>query len=137
MKPPIHKPTTHSMKRRCFSHNYSYKGYYHITITTNRTLRQPLGRITGQLDKSDGDPLAPHVELSSIGRMVEEELKNSIHKFYPMLEVQDYVIMPEHLHFLLVAHSNVISQNGKSTHLGHVSAGFKYGCNKRYWTMTV
>ena len=68
--------------------------------------------------------------------MVEEELKESIHKFYPMLEVQDYVIMPEHLHFLLVAHSNVVSKNGKSTHLGHVIAGFKYGCNKRYWAMT-
>jgi hypothetical protein len=68
--------------------------------------------------------------------MVEEELRNSIHKFYPMLEVQDYVIMPEHLHFLLVAHSNVVSKNGKATHLGHVIAGFKYGCNKRYWAMT-
>ena len=67
--------------------------------------------------------------------MVEEELKESIHKFYPMLEVQDYVIMPEHLHFLLVAHSNVVSKNGKSTHLGHVIAGFKYGCNKRYWAI--
>ena len=124
------------MKRRSLSHDYSYKGYYHITITTIRTLRQPLGQIAGQLDKPDGDPHAPHVELSSIGKMVEEELKNSIHKFYPMLEVQDYVIMPEHLHFLLVAHSNIVSKNGKSTHLGHVIAGFKYGCNKRYWAMT-
>ena len=44
--------------------------------------------------------------------------------------------MPEHLHFLLVAHSDVVSQSGKLTHLGHVIAGFKYGCNKRYWAMT-
>ena len=118
------------MKRRSLSHDYSYKGYYHITITTTRTLRQPLGQMTGQLDKPDGDLDAPHVALSPIGKMVEEELKESIHKFYPMLEVQDYVIMPEHLHFLLAAHSNVVSKNGKSTHLGHVIAGFKYGCNK-------
>lgn len=133
---PIRKPTIHSMKRRSLSHDYSYKGYYHITITTIRTLRQPFGQMAGQLDKPDGDPDAPHVVLSSIGKMVEEELLNSIHKFYPMLEVQDYIIMPEHLHFLLVAHSNVVSKNGKSTHLGHVIAGFKYGCNKRYWAMT-
>ena len=123
------------MKRRSLSHDYSYKGYYHITITTTKTLRQPLGQMAGQLEKPDGDPDAPHVALSPIGKMVEEELKESIHKFYPMLEVQDYVIMPEHLHFLLVAHSNVVSKNGKSTHLGHVIAGFKYGCNKRYWAM--
>ena len=133
--PKFHKPTIHSMKRRSLSHDYSYKGYYHITITTTKTLCQPLGQMAGQLDKPDGDPDAPHVALSPIGKMVEEELKESIHKFYPMLEVQDYVIMPEHLHFLLVAHSNVVSKNGKSTHLGHVIAGFKYGCNKRYWAM--
>ena len=133
--PKFHKPTIHSMKRRSLSHDYSYKGYYHITITTTKTLRQPLGQMAGQLEKPDGNPDAPHVALSPIGKMVEEELKESIHKFYPMLEVQDYVIMPEHLHFLLVAHSNVVSKNGKSTHLGHVIAGFKYGCNKRYWAM--
>ena len=100
-----------------------------------RGLKQPLGRIGGQLCKPDGDSDAPHVDLSPVGRMVEEELRESIHRFYPMLEVQDYVVMPEHLHFLLVAHSDVVSQSGKLTHLGHVIAGFKYGCNKRYWAM--
>jgi hypothetical protein len=68
--------------------------------------------------------------------MVEKELCESIHRYYPMLEVVEYVVMPEHLHFLLVAHSNVVSQNGKATHLGHVIAGFKLGCNKRYWAIT-
>lgn len=130
------KPTIHSMKRRNIVHDYSRCGYYHITISVARTLQQPFGRITGRLESPDGADDAPHVELSAIGRMVEEELCESIHKYYPMLEVQDYVIMPEHLHFLLVAHRNVVSQNGKPTHLGHVIAGFKYGCNKRYWAMT-
>lgn len=132
----IRKDTAHSMKRRSQDHDYSYKGYYHITISVAKGLRQPLGRIAGQLSKPDGDSNAPHVELSPIGRMVEKELRESIHRVYPMLEVQDYVVMPEHLHFLLVAHSDVVSQSGKLTHLGHVIAGFKYGCNKRYWEMT-
>lgn len=123
------------MKRRSQAHDYSFMGVYHITINVARGLKQPLGRIGGQLCKPDGDSDAPHVDLSPVGRMVEEELRESIHRFYPMLEVQDYVIMPEHLHFLLVAHSDVVSQSGKLTHLGHVIAGFKYGCNKRYWAM--
>ena len=135
-KDHIRKPTVHNMKRRCVSHDYSRSGYYHITLSVTRTLRQPFGHIAGSLDKPDGDSEAPHVELSPIGRMVEKELCESIQKFYPMLEVLDYVIMPEHLHFLLVAHRNVVSQNGKPTHLGHVIAGFKYGCNMRYWAMT-
>ena len=123
------------MKRRSQAHDYSFMGVYHITINVARGLKQPLGRIGGQLCKPDGDSDAPHVDLSPVGRMVEEELRESIHRFYPMLEVQDYVVMPEHLHFLLVAHSDVVSQSGKLTHLGHVIAGFKYGCNKRYWAM--
>jgi hypothetical protein len=92
--------------------------------------------MAGRLDKPDSDNDGPHVELTPIGRMVEQELRESIHRYYPMLEVVEYVVMPEHLHFLLMAHSNVVSQNGKTTHLGHVIAGFKLGCNKRYWAIT-
>ena len=136
MQEEIRKPTVHSMKRRSSAHDYSRCGYYHITISVAQKLQQPFGRMAGRLDCPDGTADAPHVELSAIGRMVEEELRESIHRYYPMLEVQDYVIMPEHLHFLLVAHRDVVSQNGKPTHLGHVIAGFKYGCNKRYWAMT-
>ena len=132
----IRKPTVHNMKRRSYQHDYSRSGYYHITISTAKALHQPLGQIAGRLDKPDGDSEAPHVVLSSLGQMVEQELRESIQRYYPMLEVMDYVIMPEHLHFLLVAHGNVVSKNGKPTHLGHVIAGFKYGCNKRYWAMT-
>lgn len=130
------KPTIHSMKRRCRAHDYSWKGCYHITISVAKRLHQPFGRMAGRLDKLDSDNDGPHVELTPIGRMVEEELRESIHRYYPMLEVVEYVVMPEHLHFLLMAHSNVVSQNGKATHLGHVIAGFKLGCNKRYWAIT-
>ena len=136
MNDEIRKPTVHSMKRRSNAHDYSRHGTYHITISVAGALGQPLGRIAGRLDRPDGDKDAPHVELSPIGRMVEEELRVSIQRYYPMLEVQEYVIMPEHLHFLLVAKSRVLSQSGKPTHLGHVIAGFKLGCNKRYWAMT-
>lgn len=136
MDAEIRKPTVHSMKRRSSAHDYSRCGYYHITISVASTLQQPFGRMAGRLDSPDRTDDAPHVELSAIGRMVEEELRDSIKRYYPMLEVQDYVIMPEHLHFLLVAHRDVVSQNGKPTHLGHVIAGFKLGCNKRYWAMT-
>ena len=130
------KPTVHNMKRRSYSHDYSRSGYYHITISTTKALRQPLGQMAGLLDKPDGDSEAPHVVLSPLGQMVEQELRESIQRYYPMLEVIDYVVMPEHLHFLLVAHRDIVSKSGKPTHLGQVIAGFKYGCNKRYWAMT-
>lgn len=136
MSKDVRKPTVHNMKRRSHSHDYSRSGYYHITISTTKALHQPLGQIAGRLDKPDGDSDAPHVVLSPLGQMVEQELRESIQRHYPMLEVMDYVVMPEHLHFLLVAHRDIVSNGGKPTHLGQVIAGFKYGCNKRYWAMT-
>ena len=136
MDKDVRKPTAHNMKRRSHSHDYSRSGYYHITISTTKALHQPLGQIAGRLDKPDGDSDAPHVVLSPLGQRVEQELRESIQRHYPMLEVMDYVVMPEHLHFLLVAHRDIVSNGGKPTHLGQVIAGFKYGCNKRYWAMT-
>lgn len=123
----------HRMGRRCWRNKYSRPGTYHVTIQVNEALRQPLGRMAGDLGKADGDREAPHVELSAVGRMVEEELTRSITAHYPFIEVQDYVVMPEHLHFILVVHQSIISTNGRETHLGQVIAGFKKGCNKRYW----
>ncbi len=130
------KPKAHSMKRRSFTHEYSYRGYFHITISTEQQLRQPLGRICGDISKPDGDAAAPHVELTPFGQMVQQELLTSIKRHYPMVEVDTYVIMPEHLHILLHATRDIFSSTGRRTHIGRVIAGFKQGCNRRYWEMT-
>lgn len=127
---------THRMGRRCQKKDYRLPGAYHITINVAERQWHPLGQVVGNLDKPDGDTNAPRVELTAIGKMVEEELTKSITTHYPMIEVQDYVVMPEHLHFILVVHNSIISRNGRETHLGQVIAGFKKGCNRRYWEMT-
>lgn len=116
--------------------NYCWPGVYHITTNVAERRQQPLGVIAGDVSKPDGDPQAPHVVLSEVGQMVEEELTHSISTHYPMVEVQDYVIMPDHLHFLLVVRRRIVSSSGKETHLGQVIAGFKKGCNRRYWEIT-
>lgn len=126
----------HRMGRRCWRNKYSRPGVYHVTIQANEELRQPLGRMAGDLAKADGEAGAPHVELSAVGLMVEEELTRSITAHYPFIEVQDYVVMPEHLHFILAVHQSIISVNGRETHLGQVIAGFKKGCNRRFWEIT-
>ncbi len=130
------KNDTSNMKGRCSVHDYSAPGIYHITLAVTEGLGQPLGHVVGDLLQEDGHPNAPHVELSAIGRMVEEELLKSIPAHYPMMQVQDYVVMPEHMHFIIEAHSAIISSNGKRMPLGQVIAGFKKGCNRRYWELT-
>jgi len=126
----------HNMKRRCEFHDYRRTGIYHITLVLNDRRTQALGRIMGDLNKADDDPDGPHVALSAIGLMVQQELLNSISMYYPMVEIQDYVIMPDHVHFIAVVHRDLVSRKGHEMHLGHVIAGFKKGCNRLFWEMT-
>ncbi len=123
-------PTQHSMHRRMATHDYSLPGYYHITINAVKSLRQPLGVVTG--DSAD----EARIELTPAGRAVEEELLNAITAHYPMTLIDKYVIMPEHLHFILIVKEPLITKAGEKAHLGQVIAGFKYGCNRRYWAIT-
>lgn len=132
----IRKPTIHRMDRRSAFKNYVLPGIYHITVKATEALRSPFGKVVGDADKPDGDVDAPRVVLSPVGQMVEQELLHSIAAHYPMVEVQDYVIMPEHMHFIVVVRSRIVNKQGREAHLGQVIAGYKKGCNKRYWELT-
>lgn len=130
------KETRHSMTRRSQSHDYSRPGIYHITLHVADSLGQPLGQLTGNPDAPDGSPDAPRVELTAIGQMVEHELLHSITAHYPMAKVEVHVIMPDHLHFLLVVSDRLRNSLGATHPLGQLIGGFKKGCNRRYWEMT-
>ena len=129
--------TQHSMTRRAAVHDYTRSGIYHITMHVADGLGQPLGAMAGSPSAPDGSPDAPRVELTAVGRMVERELLTAIHAYYPMIAIQDYVVMPDHLHFLAVVQGRIVSSNGKEQPLGRVLSGFKLGCNRRYWEITV
>jgi len=129
-------PIYHNMQRRMVTHNYALPGIYHITLHVAEGMCQPLGQVEGLLDQPDDTLNGPHVELTPVGQMVREELLSSISTHYPMVSVDTFVIMPEHLHALIDVKKPIISHNGRSTHLGQVIAGFKKGCNRRYWAMT-
>ena len=123
----IRKPTQHNMMRRSAVHDYSRPGIYHITLRVTEGMGQPLGTVVG----SDGD--AAGVALSAVGAAVEHELLTAITAHYPMITVDAYVVMPEHLHFILIVRDPIVSQSGRKTHLGQVIAGFKKGCNRAFW----
>ncbi len=134
--PKPHNPTEHRMTRRSMRNDYSLPGMYHVTVRVPDDTGHPFGRVVGNASLPDGTEGAPHVELSAIGRMVEQELLNSITAHYSMVQVQDHVVMPEHLHFIIEVHAPLISTQGRKAHLGQVIAGFKKGCNRRFWAMT-
>lgn len=118
------------MTRRENSHDYTRPGIYHITIHVADGMGQLLGKVV---------PIPPKdatVSLTPIGQMVEQELLSAITAHYEMITIDAYVVMPEHLHFILIVRDPIVSKSGRPTHLGQVIAGFKYGCSRRFWAMT-
>ena len=110
-----------SMKRRCDEHDYTQRGIYMITITTEGRL--PL---FGTLK---GDPLAttgndkPHIVLSPLGERVKACWLD-IPAHYPEVSVIKLCIMPDHIHGVLFVKESM------PHHLGTIINGFKSGTRK-------
>ena len=130
------KSVCHNMQRRMVTHNYALPGIYHITLHVAEEMGLPLGQVEGSLEQPDNTPGGPHVMLTPIGKMVREELVTSITAHYPMVVIDAFIIMPEHLHFIMVVQDRIVSSNGKTQTIGQIIAGFKKGCNRRYWEIT-
>lgn len=124
------------MSRRAASHDYALLGFYHITLNVEESLGQVFGAVVGNLDAPDGSTDAPRIALSPIGQMVEHELLHGLTAYYPMVHIDTYAIMPEHMHLLLEVKSKLHNREGKPVHLGQVIAGYKKGCNRHYWEVT-
>ena len=74
--------------------DYSTVGAYFITICAKN--RRPIfGRVVG-----GGVLDAPHLALSPYGKIVAAQLEAMSH-FYPDLQIEKSVVMPNHIHFIV------------------------------------
>ena len=79
---------------RLNNYDYSEPGAYFITICTDKR-RKILSKIVG------GDVLdAPHVELMEYGRVADKYI-NQLNCHYENISVEQYVVMPNHIHLIL------------------------------------
>lgn len=81
-------------RNRLVQYDYSTPGAYFVTICTKD--RKPL--FWENVGASIARP--QDVELSEYGRITETGI-HSIDRHYPMIKVDHYVIMPNHVHLLL------------------------------------
>ena len=118
--------TKHHMKRRKPWHNYRSKGIYMLTLVVEGRLPL-LGRLVIPDGKTTGE-----VELTALGRAIRDEEIRKIPAVYPMVEVWQLCIMPDHLHMIVRVKEDM--PEGKT--LGNVVRGFKVGCSRAWWRLS-
>ena len=119
---PKRKPT------RLQEFDYNTTGAYFITICTDQR-RQILSRIVG-VDVL-GDP--KNVELLPHGMVADKYIKQ-INGFYQNITVDQYVIMPNHIHLILLVRQDGSPRTSTPTKqtstVSHFVSTFKRFCNK-------
>ena len=123
-KLPQRKPT------RLKNFDYNSTGAYFITLCTENR-QQILSQIVGV--DVPGDP--KNAELSSYGIVADKYIKQ-MSKFYENITVNQYVIMPDHIHILLFVRENGSPRTSTPTKqtstVSHFISTFKRFCNKEY-----
>ena len=115
---------------RLKSFDYSSAGAYFITMCTEDR-RQILSRVVGV--DVPGDPKS--IELLPYG-VVADKYINQLNKFYDNVTIDKYVIMPNHIHILLIVRDNGSPRTSTPTKqtltVSHFVSTFKRFCNKEY-----
>lgn len=125
---PARRETIHNQHRRSYWHDYREAGLYMLTMVIEGRHRL-FGTIVGSANARAGSGEAPHMALSELGRRVLQKEVPRISQHYPMVEVWQVAMMPDHIHLLV----RVKAPLPEGKHLGMVVRGFKTGCTRAWW----
>ena len=104
-------------KNRLDKSHYIENSTYYVTICSKNKRR-----IFSRIVKSSDIDSFPYVELTDIGKTVDFSI-NCIEKYYDSVTVENYVIMPDHIHLMFT----VNNADGRM-----ISAPTVVGSMKRY-----
>ncbi len=91
---------------RLKEYDYSKNGCYFVTICV-KNKKQLLGRINVGRDAF----IPPIIELSDIGKVADKYIQN-INSVYCNVSVENYVIMPNHIHILFLLYDDLSPDGG-------------------------
>ena len=113
--------------RRMYGHDYAVPGTYEVTMTVAG--RRPVfGEIVGTT-KGDGEK--PHLKPSPLGQMVLNNELPKIHLYYPMVDIWQICLMPDHIHMIV----RINQPLPKGKHLGIIIGAFKGGISRAWWQL--
>ena len=88
----------HRKRLRLASYDYSRPGYYFITVCTRERKQEILCSIEPAVGAIINRP--PQIFLTPLGRIVDETIR-AIPDHYPGISVDQFIIMPDHVHLIL------------------------------------
>ena len=77
---------------RAYFHDYRSRCYYHLTLSKLPS-GAPFSCLVGNLSNF-------YLERSKLGQIIETRIHN-FHQFSPLIQIHQYIIMPDHLHLLV------------------------------------
>ena len=125
MEKPQRKPN------RIAGYDYSQSGAYFVTICT-----QDRKKILSKINVGTplpGCPQKPCVELLWHGEIANQYIRQ-MDAFYEYLSVDQYMIMPYHIHLLITIHDGHPGRGGptRTSEIARFVGTFKRFCNKEY-----
>ena len=93
-------------------HGYALNGYYFVTICSKN--RED---IFGQYKRPVGAALVParnNIQLSIIGQIIDNQL-NNLSNQYDNVVLDQYIIMPNHIHGILIIQNNDICKRARTS----------------------
>jgi putative transposase len=104
---------------RLKGYDYATPGIYFLTICTK--------------DRNDlfGEIISGQMSLNDLGNIIAEDWK-AIPERISVVRIEEFVIMPNHLHGLIEIQDRQLSPDEKRWNLGQIVAYFKYRLTKRY-----
>ncbi len=123
-----HTPHQH---RRHRSHNYRDVGTYLITMTVAGGARV-FGHVEGKAKAKRGEEGFATFIPTELGKVVLTEERQKIERYYPMVEVWQFCLMPDHIHMIIRIKSTLPPKK----HLGTIIGAFMGGISRAWWRMT-
>ena len=104
-------------RNRLKGYDYSQQGAYFVTICA-KDLQELFGAI------AMGELCIAHPALSRVGTIVEAAIEN-IPQIYPDVEIDRYVIMPNHIHMIIILDQADADKNKNSKSIPSIMRSFK------------
>lgn len=89
----------HSYTRRCHGHDYRAPFIYHIILSKAEGCEN-FGSVKGDAKITPGNPGCAYIERSILGNIIQKATKE-LPKDFPIIQLYQYCVMPDHVHILL------------------------------------